>query len=259
MDQALELIRDSLQNHMVQGVLFTLLGVVIGWVLAWWRRYRLHQQVRGGDAREVVAIEQILIADQADGQVTMRVRSCGSAPLQTVLPNPVSYDAFLERARATTYLNPLISMNDQMGSYLLYLLTPWVCGMVRHGNYPHDTWVMAPISEPGVLSAHQSSTVILIRRTDLERFRDWDTCKYMHVEHSSDGARLLTFWHMAREFDRQIEEVRRCREAGKPSTFVETMYILDLGLDMEEVPLPTKPVPWSRFSRFLKGLGLSGT
>ena len=97
-------------------------------------------------------------------------------------------------------------MKDQMGSYLLYLLTPWVCGMVRHGTFRHDAWVMAPVCEPGTLSMHQSSTIILVRQADLARFRDWQACKQMHVEHGSDGARILTLWHMAREFDRQMSD-----------------------------------------------------
>jgi hypothetical protein len=35
------------------------------------------------------------------------------------------------------------------------------------------------------------------------------------------------------------------------------MYVLDLGLDQSEVALPTKPVPWHRFTPILKQLKLS--
>jgi hypothetical protein len=253
----LEQVTEVLKNHFVQGILLALVGLLAGWLLGHWRRYRLLRQVQGGDAREVVAIEQILIKDHADGTVTMRIRSAGSAPLREVLPNPVVYEAFLQRAMGTKPTNPLISMAGQMGSYLLYLLTPWVCGMVRQGPFKHDAWVMAPVCEPGVLSAHQSSTIILIRRTDLERFLDWEQCKDMHVEHGSDGARILTLWHMAREYHRQLADVQKAKSAGKPSTTIETMYLLDLGLDMEELALPTKPVSWSRFAAILKELKLS--
>jgi hypothetical protein len=255
----METILEWIKSHFVQGLLLAGFGMVVGWVLGRWRRYRLLRQVQGGDAREVVAIEQILVKDQADGTVTMRIRACGSAPLRAVLPNPVAYDAFLARARATTPREPLISMKDQMGSYLLYLLTPWVCGLVRHGAFRHDAWVLAPVCEPGVLSAHQSSTIVLVRQADLARCRDWEACRRMRVEHGSDGARILTLWHMAHEFDRQMQEVKQLREAGKPTTFVETMYILDLGLDMEEVSLPTKPVPWGRYKSLLKELKLPVT
>jgi hypothetical protein len=245
------------KEHFVQGILLTLLGLVLGWLLGRFRRYRLRRQAEGGDAREVVAIEKILIRDYPDGNAIMRIRSCGSAPLQAVLTNPVALDAFLERAAATTATNPLISMKDPMGSFLLYLLTPWVCGMTRAGPFRHDVWVMAPVCEPGLLSAHQSTTVVLIRQADLKRFQDWEACKTMHVEHSSDGARILTLWHMAREFERQLAEVKQFRAAGKRTTYVETMYILDLGLDTEEAALPTKAVPWERFAPVLKQLKLS--
>jgi hypothetical protein len=243
--------------HFVHGLFLTLLGLVIGWLLGHWRRYRLWQRVHLGDAREVCAIEQILVKDEPDGQTTMRIRSCGSAPLSSVLPNAVAHDAFIQRAKATTDTNTLLDLKDQMGSYLLYLLTPWVCGMVRHGMFRHDAWVMAPVCEPGLLSEHQSSTILLVRRADLKRFLDWETCRNMQVEHGSDGARLITLWLMAHEFERQIAEVTRLKQAGKRSTFVETMYLLDLGLDMEELPLPTKSVPWGRYSTTLKQLGLA--
>ena len=244
-------------NHFIQGILLTLLGLVIGWILGRWRRFRQMRRVYGGDAREVVAIEQMLIKDHADGRVTMRIRSCGSAHMQTVLSNQVAHDALLKRAQATTPTNPLIDLKDQMGSYLLYLLTPWVCGMTRQGSFPHDIWVMAPVCEPGILSAHQSTTIILVRQADLKRFLDWEFCKALHVEHGNDGARILTLWHMAHEFERQLSEVQRVKVTGKPSTFLETMYILDLGLDQSEVALPTKLVPWARFESILKQLKLS--
>jgi hypothetical protein len=253
----LEVIMSWLKNHFVQGLLLTLLGLIVGWLLGRWRRYRLLQRVQIGDAREVVAAEQILVKEHPDGRVTMRIRSCGSEPLRAVLPNAVAHDAFLARAKATTQTNTLLSMKDKTGSYLLYLLTPWVCGKVRGGAFRHDIWVMAPVCEPGVLSAHQSSTIILVRQTDLRRFLNWENCKDMLVEHGSDGARILTLWLMAHEFERQLAEVNGLRQAGKPTTTVETMYLLDLGLDVEEVALPTKPVPWERYKGVLKQLGLS--
>jgi hypothetical protein len=257
MDEFLEWLREWRHNHFLQGLGLTILGVAVGWLLGWWRRHRLLRQIYSGSAREVVAVEQMLVKDNPGGPTTLRIRSCAAAPLRSVLVNPVAHDAFLARAEATTPTSPLISMQDPMGSFLLYLLTPWVCGMVRGGRFPHDVWVLAPVCEPGLLSEHQASTIILVRREDLRRFLDWDACKQMHVEHGSDGARILTLWHMAREFERQLAEVKRLREAGKRTTYVETMYLLDLALDTDEVALPTKPVPWERFSPVLKKLGLS--
>jgi hypothetical protein len=246
-----------LESHYVQALIFTLCGMVLGWLLAWWRRYRQWRRVAAGDAREVVAVEQMLVTEQPDGRVTMRIRSLGAAPLDRVLPNPAAHDAFLHRARATLSTDPLISMKDATGSYLLYLLTPWVCGLCRAGPFPHELWVMAPACEPGILSAHQATTVLLVRQADLVRFVDWEFCKAVQVEHGSDGARILTLWHMAREFNRQFAEFKRLRAAGKRTTYVETMYLLDLGIDTNELDLPTHPVPWDRFAKVLKELKLT--
>ncbi len=257
MEQIWDHVREALRSHFVQGVLLAAGGLLLGWLLGWWRRRRLLRQVEAGSAREVVAIEQMLVKEHADGRTTLRIRSCGSAPLKSVLTNPIAYEAFLRRSEATTTTEPLISMHDSMGSFLLYLLTPWVCGMLRAGPFKHDVWVMAPVCEPGLLSAHQATTVVVVRQADLRRFLDWEWCKRLRVEHGSDGARVLTLWHMAREFEKQLGEVQRLRAAGRRTTYVETMYLLDLGLDTEEVELPTRSVPWDRFAPVLKELGLS--
>jgi hypothetical protein len=255
--ELLEELKELLKHHFVQGLLLALFGLIVGWLLGRWRRYRQLRRISGGDARELLAVEQTLVKEHADGRVTMRIRAHGAAPLQSVMPNPVAHDTFLERALATTPTAPLLSLKDALGSYLLYLLTPWVCGVTRSGALPHDVWVMAPVCEPGLLSAHQATTILLVRRADLQRFLDWSWCKTLQVEHGSDGARVLTLWHMAREFERQHAELQRLRQAGKPTTYVETMYVLDLGLDTQEVDLPTKPVPWERFAKVLQELKLS--
>ncbi len=246
-----------LNNHFVQGLGLMIVGLTAGWLLGYWRRHRLMKQVRGGDIRELLTAEQILIREHAGGPTTLRIRSLGAAPLSQVLLNPVAHDTFLRRISGTKQSNPLIDMSDQLGSYLLHLLQPWVCGLARNGPFAHDVWIMAPVCEPGVLSNHQSGTVLLIRQRDLKRFLDWEWCQGLHVEHGSDGARALTLWHMAREFERQIQEVKRRREKKESSRYVETMYILDLGLDVEEVPLPTKAIPWDRFASVLNELKLN--
>ncbi len=249
-------IRDFLSAHYFQGLLLMLTGGLVGWALGYWRRHKLKRQVVGGDIRELLTVEQILLREQPDGRATLRIRSLGSAPLHTVLTNPLAHDTFLKRAAATTTKNTLIAMHDQMGSYLLHLLQPWVCGLAQNGPFKHDVWLMAPVCEPNQLSNYQSTTVVLVRRDDLERFLNWDWCRRLHVEHGSDGARVLTLWQMAREHQKQSAEMARLKDEGKRTRFVETMYVLDLGLDMEECPLPTRPIPWDRYAPVLKELGL---
>lgn len=248
---------ELLKNHFVQGLGLMLVGLTTGWLLGHWRRRRLLKQMRGGDIRELLTAEQVLIRDLDDGRTTLRIRSLGAAPLTQVLLNPIAHETFLQRAGSTKTTNPLLNMTDQLGSYLLHLLQPWVCGLARSGPFAHDIWIMAPVCEPGLLSSHQSATVVLVRQSDLKRFLDWEWCKRLQVEHGGDGARVLTLWHMAREFERQLEEVKRRREKHESARFVETMYILDLGLDAEVTPLPTKAIPWDRFARVLKELRLS--
>ena len=74
-------LKDLLHNHFVSGLALTILGLVVGWFLGYWRRHRLRKQVAGGDIRELLAIEQILLKDHPDGRTTMRIRSLGSTPL----------------------------------------------------------------------------------------------------------------------------------------------------------------------------------
>lgn len=254
----MEEFREFLKEHpYIPGLLMMVLGVVLGWLLGRWRRHRLKRQVSGGDMRELIAIEQILVREQPDGRTTMRIRSCGSAPVQFVLTNPVALEEFERRARATRPANPLMDMSDKFGSFLLHLLQPWVCGSTYGSAFPHDIWVMAPVCEPSLLSSYQTATVLLVRQEDLQRFLDWEQCKRLQVEHGSDGARILTLWHVARAWEKQVAEVRRRRQAGESTAYTETMYLLDLALDTQEAPLPTKPVSWSRFDKTLRELGLT--
>lgn len=248
---------ELIHAHWFQGLVLTILGIIAGWLLGRWRRHKLYKQVRGGDARDVVSVEKVLVKELPDGRRTMRIRSCGIAATAAIFTNQIALEQFHKRSVATTSTNPLLDLHDDIGSYILYLLQPWVCGIVGGGPYPHDVWVMCPVCEPGLLSSHQSTTVVLVRQKDLALFRDWNACKQILTERTSDGARVLTLWHMAREFDRQLAEVRKCREAGKPAMYVETMYVLDLAIDTAEAELPTAPVRWPRFAETLKELSLS--
>jgi hypothetical protein len=232
---------------------FFLLGMAIGWFLGKWRRYQQLRQAERGEAREVLTIEKILVDPLPDGRDVMRIRSCGRDPIDAVFPNPAARDAFLARVDKTKPVQPLVSMQEKLGSYLLQELAIWVCGQVGERGFPHDLWVMAPVYERGMLylGGHHSSTVLLVRRDDLARFRDWERCLTMHVEHRSHGERIITLKKMAEEFDRQDALVQERRARSRPSNYEETMYVLDLGLDTRTVALPTLPVPWDRFESIL--------
>jgi hypothetical protein len=137
-------------------------------------------------------------------------------------------------------------------------LAIWVCGDLSDRNFRHDLWVMAPVYERGAfyLGGHFLSTVLLIRREDLARFRNWEDCATIEVEHASQGERVLTLMAMSAEYERQAAAVESRRAAGRRSNYEETMYILDLGLDTQCAELPTKPVPWDRFESTLKEHGI---
>ncbi len=197
---------------------FFLLGMAMGWFLSKWRRYRQLRQAERGEAREVLTIEKVLVDLLPDGREVVRIRSCGRDPIDAVFPNPAARDAFLARVDKTKPAQPLVSMQEKLGSYLLQELAIWVCGEVGERDFPHDLWVMAPVYEGGMLylGGHHSSTVLLVRRDDLARFRDWERCLSMHVEHRSHGERIVTLKRMADEFDRQNALVQE-RRMPKPA------------------------------------------
>jgi hypothetical protein len=240
--------------------LFFVLGVVAGRLWAMWRRHRQLKMAERGESEDVVTIEKILLDRRPDGTEVLRIRSSGRDPVETVFPNAAARDEFQARAAATTPASPLVSMEGKMGSYLLQELAIWVCGQLRERDFHHDVWVMAPAYERGALylggGGHFLSTVLLIRRDDLMRFRDWENCAEIQVEHASHGERVLTLFAMAAEYERQATAVAERRNAGRRANYEETMYLLDLGLDTETADLPAKAVPWQRFEATLEELGI---
>jgi hypothetical protein len=235
------------------------LGVVAGRLWAMWRRYRQLKKAERGESEEVVTIEKIILDRQPDGTEVLRIRSCGRDPIETVFPNFAARDEYQARAGKTTSAGPLVSMEGKMGSYLLQELAIWVCGQLRERSFRHDVWVMAPVYERGALylGGHFLSTVIVIRLDDLVRFRDWESCAAIEVEHASHGERILTLMSMAAEYDRQAVAIGARRRAGRRSNYEETMYLLDLGLDTQCADLASKRVPWERFGATLKQLGIA--
>jgi hypothetical protein len=245
--------------RIVATTVFFVLGIVAGRLWGMWRRHRQLKMAERGESQDVVTIEKIILDRRPDGCEVLRIRSCGRDPVETVFPNPAARDEFQARAGKTSNARPLVSMDGKMGSYLLQELAIWVCGQLREPGFKHDVWVMAPAYERGALylGGHFLSTVLLIRLDDLLRFRDWDDCSAIQVEHASHGERILTLMGMAAEYDQQATAVANRRAAGLRSNYEETMYVLDLGLDNQSADLPARPVPWDRFVSTLKELGVS--
>ena len=256
MDAFLRFLESPTAERIFASLALVVIGGFIGWVGHKWRHFRLQRQIERGDARDVATIEKILIDRDESGRETLRIRTCGRDPLEQIFPNPAARDSFHERTVATSPAQRLISMDGKMGSYLLQELAIWVCSQVCEREFPHAIWVMAVVSEPASFGGHQSSTVILIRRDDLVKFREWPSCRDLHVEHGSHGERILTLLGVANEFNRQADAVAKRQAEGRRPNFEETMYLLDLALDPTVVDLPSKEVPWSRFEESLKARGL---
>jgi hypothetical protein len=241
-----------------------LIGLVVGGLLTWfyarWRRLQERRSIERGDARDTIVIHHHLIETVPgpgdERRPVMRIRALGQGELNRVVPNGHLARDLLHRAFGVTPHDTLISMEGAEGSYLLETLTGFVCDRVANAPFEHDLYVMAPCCEPAGLAHHQPITILLIAVADLALFESWPDCRKVRVEHGSDGARVLTLMSLARRYRAEQATIARLREQGKRTLYVETMYVLDLALDKRAAPVPTKEVPWNRFEDVLKQLNL---
>lgn len=246
-----------------------LAGMLFGSMLTAWvahrRRVRDRKLVLDGDARDTVVIHQHIIEtsqeQDASGRVrtvpVLRIRTLGQSELKRVVPNAHLAGILMERARKVSARDTLISMDGPEGSYLLETLTNFVCDRVGNLNFPHDVYVMTACCEPAEFAHHQPITIMLIRKSDLELFENWSMVSSLHVEHGSDGPRVLSLMEMAQRFRQEQQKILALRAQGQRSAFAETMYLLDLALDQRSASLPTKPIPWDRYQSILSELKLS--
>jgi hypothetical protein len=256
----------QLGGHGVGVVLGLVLGGLLGWLGARWKRYRERQKILAGDARGTVVIQHNLVetanasADGGAGTTTvparLRIRSLGQAEVSQVVPNGYLAAALLHRAFKVTRRDTLISMEGAEGSYLLETLTNFLCDRVANAPFEHDLYVMAPCCEPAGLALHQPITILLIAVADLALFENWAVCREVQVEHGTDGARILTLRELARRFRAEQEKIAGLRKQGQRTRYIETMYILDLALDKRVAAIPVKKVPWGRFEEVLKEFNL---
>jgi hypothetical protein len=257
---------EELGGRGVSVLLGLLVGGLITWFFARWKRFRERRSILRGDARDTVVIHHHLVetaaapAEQGTGSrnvpAVLRIRSLGQAELQRVVPNGHLASELLRRAFRVTPRETLISMADAEGSYLLETLTNFVCDRVANAPFEHDLYVMAPCCEPAGLAQHQPIAILLISVADLSLFESWTACRNVQVEHGSDGARVLTLMELARRFRAEQEQLASLRKTGQRTRFVETMYILDLALDRRSAATPVKEVPWGRFEDVLRQMNL---
>lgn len=250
---------DELSGRGITIALGMTVGALSAWLVQRWRRMRERRRVMRGDARDTVVIAHHLIETTTGPNPTagtLRIRSLGQSELNRVVPNGHLASVLLSRAFEVTPRNTLISMAGGEGSYLLETLTNFVCDRVANAPFDHDLYVMAPCCEPAGLAEHQPITIILIKVAHLALFESWPSCRGVQVEHGADGARVLTLMELAKRFKREQAELERLRKAGERTRYVETMYILDLGLDQRTAPVPIKSIPWGRYEALLKEMNL---
>lgn len=237
--------------------LSALLGLIVGgmvtWLFARWRRMRERRNILRGDARDTVVIHQhVLETPPGGGPPVLRIRILGQAELKRVVPNGHLAAILLDRAIRVTTHDTLISMEGAEGSYLLETLTGYVCDRVANAPFDHALYVMAPCCEPPELAQHQPITILLISVSDLALFESWPDCRHVRVEHGSDGARVLTLMALAQRHRNEQATLAKLRQTGKRTKHVETMYVLDLALDRRCAAVPTREIPWNRFEAVLR-------
>lgn len=251
---------DEAGGRGLAGIAGVLAGSLITWAVAQWKRRKERQSVLSGNARDSVVIAQHIVESEVqefpDGTKrrvarTMRIRSLGQERLSVVIPNGHLASIFSERSEGVTTSDPLISMDGVEGTFLLETLTNFVCDRIGNEPFDHDQYVMTPCCEPAELAQHQPITILLVSRSDLELFESFETCRDVQVEHSSDGARILTLMTMANQFREEQKVIRQRRAEGESVRFAETMYLLDLALDRRAASFPSKSVQWERYQALL--------
>jgi hypothetical protein len=254
---------DELGGRGLGALLGLVVGGLIGWALAYWRRRRQRLSILEGDARDTLVIHQHLIERPpttdpggASPPPILRIRALGQGELAQVIPNDHLAAILLRRAHQVTTRDTLISMEGAEGSFLLETLTAFVCDRAANAPFERDLYVLAPCCEPAGLAEYQPITLLLIAVADLPLFESWPMCRDLRVEHGGDGARVLTLMAMARRFRSEQETLAKLRASGQRTRHVETMYVLDLALDKRAAPLPTKAIPWGRFESVLEQLKL---
>jgi hypothetical protein len=254
---------DELSTRTISTVFGMCVGAAAGWFFAWWRRHREKVNIFAGIAHDTVVIQHHVVESEPDSKLpngrratTLRVRTLGQAELKRVVPNTHLAGVLSHRAAKVTTTTPLISMAGAEGSFLLETLTGFCGDRLSLAPFDHELYVMAPCCESQEFVEHKPVVILLVAVKDLVFFEHWPSCREIQVEHGSDGSRVMTLMILARKFREEQANIAKMRREGQRTAHMETMYILDLPLDRRVAAIPLKAVPWSRFEKVLKLMGL---
>jgi hypothetical protein len=248
-------------NLDLEGRLFgVLLGLTVGTIVAWltgrWRLSRAKRRLLAGDAGDTLVIEFQMVEQLAEGGYCLRRRYLGMSPVANVIQNPHLLMEFRKRAEEAGRSGWFISMEGAKGTYLLECLAGFVGDRLGNSPLDHDLYVMVPCRDPHQLSHYKSLSVILISKKDLEMFLSWQTVERIQTERSTDAVRLLTLMELANRWQKEQKLISEHRVEGKSTRHLETMFLLDLGINRRSAGIPTRPVPWGRYLQELSARGL---
>ena len=112
---------DELSRHGLMAVIGAVIGAIVTWFAARWRRHKERLSILRGDARDTIVIQQHIVtaADGPGGKrvpKTLRIRPLGQSELSRVVPNGHLAGELSRRAFRVTPKDTLISMDGAEGS-----------------------------------------------------------------------------------------------------------------------------------------------
>jgi hypothetical protein len=127
-----------------------ILGALVTWIIARWRRIQEHRKILAGDARDTIVLEHHIVETTESGggrrPATLRIRAVGQGQLNHVVPNTHLAGELRSRASRVTAQDTLISMAGAEGSFLLETLTGFVCDRVTNAPFEHDLYTLSTTS-----------------------------------------------------------------------------------------------------------------
>ena len=237
---------------------------------AWLRRRREMREINSGHQFQQLEFAYAFVTNGRDGRRRMVVRMIGCLPIKTFVAKDAirSHLLGLTRESADDELNSVIAMEGKLGSFVLRELHGHLRTLLEERGNLREWWVMAPILETYRPLQYVAPTVLLIRKSDLEIFKSFESCRDLLVHHGLDAAKILTLLEVHRKFAQQEQRLAQARAEGRSTQYLEEMWMLDLCLSTEIVEPTSEQVatgtlkpfrlpPWDRwFAPTLKALGL---